>query len=232
VHYPRETFQGAVQPHIPHPPLNYRKSSQDNLYSNCIRFIRSAAVILKQVLNALISFCGIGMEKAIKIINEMHAAGLFSRYAIGGGIAALFYIDPVTTFDLDVFIILPETSTTLVSLSPLYLWLEKRGYKPRKEQVVIEGISVQFIPVYNDLIMEAVLESVRKRYGATPTFVVSPEYLAAIMVQTSRRKDRERLARLLDESEFSRKKLDALLVKHRLEAVFKDFIRRYYGQKS
>ena len=32
------------------------------------------------------------MEKAIQVVNQMKSEGLFSSYAIGGGIAALFYI--------------------------------------------------------------------------------------------------------------------------------------------
>lgn len=29
-------------------------------------------------------------------------------YAIGGGIAAIYYIEPILTYDLDIFIILPQ----------------------------------------------------------------------------------------------------------------------------
>lgn len=165
------------------------------------------------------------MEKTLKIINNMQEAGIFSRYAIGGGIAALFYIEPLTTFDLHVFIILPQDAGPLVSLRPLYAWLEKRGYKQHKERIVIEGIPVQFIPAYNDLVKEAVHQSIARKYGSTPTFVFSPEYLAAIMLQTFRQKDKDRLVKLLDESTVARRKLDAILTRHGLKAAFDKFRR-------
>ena len=94
------------------------------------------------------------MEKTLEIINKMKKEGLFSSYAIGGGIAALFYIEPITTFDLDIFIILPEGTKKIISLAPIYSWLKQQGYKPDNEQVMIEGIPVQLIPTYNDLIKE------------------------------------------------------------------------------
>ncbi|HMD69313.1 MAG TPA: hypothetical protein VKF42_10580 [Chitinivibrionales bacterium] len=172
------------------------------------------------------------MEKTLEIINRMQEAGVFSRYAIGGGIAALFYIEPLTTFDLDVFIILAQHTGPLVSLRPLYAWLEKRGYKQHKEQIIIEGIPVQFIPAYNKLVEEAVHHASARMYGTTPTFVFSPEHLAAIMIQTFRQKDKDRLVKLLDESKISKKKLDAILLRHELKAAFEEFRRTYYGKES
>ncbi len=44
------------------------------------------------------------MEKALSVINEMMHLGLIKSYAIGGGIAATYYIEPVLTYDLDVFL--------------------------------------------------------------------------------------------------------------------------------
>ncbi len=65
------------------------------------------------------------MEKTLHLINKMQKEGLFQKYAIGGGIATLFYIEPVATFDLDIFIILSDETESLVSLSHLYQWLQK-----------------------------------------------------------------------------------------------------------
>ena len=48
------------------------------------------------------------MEKTIGIINGMREEKLFEQYAIGGGIAAVFYIEPVMTFDLDIFILVEQ----------------------------------------------------------------------------------------------------------------------------
>jgi len=171
------------------------------------------------------------MDKALKIINKMKKEGLFSTYAIGGGIAALFYIEPVTTFDLDIFIIMPdEQSKQLLSLSPVYTWLDKHGYKPQKEQVLIEGVPVQFIPVYNDLVKSAVIDSIDKKYGQTATRVLRPEYLIAIMLQAYRPKDRDRLLKFFEESDYSEERLHSILVKHNLKEAYNNFWRQYYGK--
>ncbi len=42
------------------------------------------------------------MEKTLQIINQMQKENVFEKYMLGGGIAAIFYIEPVTTFDLPV----------------------------------------------------------------------------------------------------------------------------------
>ena len=38
------------------------------------------------------------------MINGMHSAGVIERYAIGGAVAATFYLEPVATLDVDVFV--------------------------------------------------------------------------------------------------------------------------------
>lgn len=169
------------------------------------------------------------MEKTLKIINQMQEEGLFSTYAIGGGIAALFYIEPIATFDLDIFVIISEPSGDIVTLSSLYEWLEKRGYKPQNEQIVIEGVPVQFIPVYNDLVKDAVDEAVEHKYANTQTKVLKPEHLIVIMLQTFRPKDKDRLIRFLDESDISGELLDSILMKHGLKDTFDKFRSQYYG---
>jgi hypothetical protein len=153
---------------------------------------------------------------------------LFERYAIGGGIATLFYIEPLATFDLDIFIILRESEESLVSLSPLYDWLQERNYNPVKEHVLIEGIPVQFIPVYSDLVKDAVLNAASKTYEDISTFVLTPEYLIAIMLETGRSKDRERIIKILDEVDIVHKKLEKILNKYKLIETYTEFRKKYY----
>ncbi len=174
---------------------------------------------------------GLAVEKAIQVIARAQVEGLFSSYAIGGGIAALFYIEPVTTFDLDIFIVMPESSGPLISLSPIYSWLEAHGYRPSKEQVIIEGIAVQFIPVYNDLVKDGVFNAVEKTYGKTPTRVLRPEYLIALMLQTFRLKDKERLGRFLQETTIDYPLLDSIFLKYNLKNVFETFKGQYDGRQ-
>ncbi|MBI3393001.1 MAG: nucleotidyltransferase [Nitrospirae bacterium] len=169
------------------------------------------------------------MEKALKVLNGLERKGVIERYAIGGSIAVLFYAEPVLTYDLDVFVFLPETQSGLLSLSPLYEFLREKGYNPKREHVVIEGVPVQFIPAYNDLVEEAVAEARETKLGRTRTRVIRVEHLLAILLQTGRPKDYARMVHLLDESKIDRADLSDILGRHGLRGKWSEFRRRFHG---
>lgn len=154
------------------------------------------------------------MEKALQVIEEMARLGIIKAYAIGGGIAATYYIEPVLTYDLDVFFI--PAKEGLDELAPVYAFAHGRGYADQAEALLIEGFPVQFIPAYNDLVREAVAESATLKYRDTEAKVVKAEFLAAIALQTGRAKDRERVVRLLEEATIDRRFLNAILSRHGL----------------
>src|SRR5438093_11970504 len=116
------------------------------------------------------------MEKTLRVLNDLERAGVVSRYAIGGAMAATFYVEPVLTFHLDVFIVLPGTSGALLTLSPLYEALRAQGYREEKECVNIEGVPVQFLPAYNELEQEALAEGRELMYGPTATRVLPADH--------------------------------------------------------
>lgn len=84
------------------------------------------------------------IESSLRVLTEMEAAGVIGRYAIGGAVAAFLYIEPGTTFDLDVFITWEPGTSGLLDLSPIYEYLRAHGYEPQREGVMIEGWEVQF----------------------------------------------------------------------------------------
>ena len=155
------------------------------------------------------------MEKAIKVINELQEKGIINDYAIGGGIAVIFYAEPILTYDLDIFFTSVEEKK-LVSLSPIYNYCREKGYRVDKEHIIIEGLPVQFIPVYNELVQEAVKNAVEKKYKKTKTKTLNPEYLIAIMLQTFRPKDKERMMKLIEETKINNDYLKKILQKHKL----------------
>ncbi len=163
------------------------------------------------------------MEKTLKVINELQTSGLIKKYAIGGAMASIFYIEPITTYYIDIMIILENENRLLVSLSPIYEWLSKKGYSTDKEHIIIEGIPVQFLPVYNELVEEAVNNSEEKKFKDTNTYVTKPEYQIAIMLDTYRAKDRERITRFLEQGEIDLKYLETILQKFNLNEKFKKF---------
>jgi hypothetical protein len=154
------------------------------------------------------------LDKALKVIRELRRLGLIRAYAIGGSIAATYYIEPILTYDLDIFFIPMEEGLDV--LSPIYTEMKKKGYRLDKELVVIEGIPVQFIPVYNDLVKEAVENAVESSYRRVRTRILRPEYLLAIALQTNRSKDRERAIQLLSQAKLDSKSLTGLLKKYGL----------------
>lgn len=170
------------------------------------------------------------MEKTIKVINELKNQGLIEDYAIGGGIGSIFYIEPVLTFDLDVLILI-KSEGKIITLSPIYDYLKRKGYRAEKEHIIIEGVPVQFIPVYNDLVKEAVEKASEVRYKGVKTRILTSEYLVAIMLQTYRPKDRERIIKFLEEAKVNLRTLSKILQKHKLKEKYEQFLRTYYGKK-
>ncbi|MHB8521036.1 MAG: hypothetical protein ACYDH9_09790 [Limisphaerales bacterium] len=44
------------------------------------------------------------IREVIKTVNQMETDGVVDRYAIGGAVGATFYLEPVATLDVDVFV--------------------------------------------------------------------------------------------------------------------------------
>ena len=165
------------------------------------------------------------MEKAIKIINEMQSTGIIKEYAVGGAVAAIFYLEPLLTYDLDIFFAPSKKNEDLLALSSVYDYLKGRGYKAEKEHIIIEGIPVQFLPIYDELIEEAVVNAAHLEYKDTAVNVIKQEYLIAIMFQTFRPKDKERITRFLNEGSFNETVLEEILEKYNLKAKYERFRR-------
>jgi predicted nucleotidyltransferase len=167
------------------------------------------------------------VEKTLKVIRELKDKHIIQDFAIGGGVAVLYYTEPVLTYDLDIFFIPVEKKLDV--LSTIYTYLKEKGYKPRKEHVQIEGVPVQFIPVYNELVEEAVQNAPKVNYGRLKTQVIGLEYLVAIMLQVYRAKDRERLIKIFEETDLKPKVLRQILEKFELKEKYDDFRRIYFG---
>jgi hypothetical protein len=162
------------------------------------------------------------VKQTLKVLNEMERDGVFIRYAIGGAMAATFYVEPLLTFDLDVFVVLPQTESGLLTLAPLYEALRARGYSEQENEcIMIEGVPVQFLPAYNALLEEALKEAQEIMYEDVPARVLRSEHLVAICLQTGRSKDRERVRILREQAKLDSKFLADVLRRHELEEKWK-----------
>ena len=168
------------------------------------------------------------IDKALLVIKEMTRRGIIKAYAIGGGIAATYYIEPMLTYDLDIFFI--PAKEGLDVLAPIYDYAKERGFSTQAESILIEGFPVQFIPAYNDLVREAVENATTLKYRDVEAKVVTAEYLAAIALQTGRAKDRERVIRLLDEAVIDRTVLGRILGSFGLADKFKKFEKQFHEE--
>jgi hypothetical protein len=163
------------------------------------------------------------VKRTTEVLNELQKEGVFSRYAIGGAMGAIFYTEPFLTFDLDVFVVLPTSDGGLLTLAPIYDALRARGYTEENECVIIEGVPVQFLPVYNSLVEEALNNAQDTTYENVPTRILRSEYLVAIALQTGRSKDRERVRILREQAKLDTNLLADILRRHELEEKWKQW---------
>ncbi|MBI2215354.1 MAG: hypothetical protein HYU52_17015 [Acidobacteria bacterium] len=159
-----------------------------------------------------------GFRDALAAISELRDAGVVTEYAVGGAMAMVFWSEPVATYDLDVFVLLPPGSGLLVSLSPIYEWAKAHDYAIRQEHIIIGGVPVQVIPAHNALAEEAVREAETIDYEGAAVRVIRPEHLIALCLEPSARsrKRLERVAALLECGAVDQTRLDAILHRHGL----------------
>jgi hypothetical protein len=160
----------------------------------------------------------VSFRDALLAIHQLRKERVITDYAIGGAMAISFWSEPVSTFDVDVFVLLPPTSGAIVSLEPIYAWASANGHAIQQEHIIMGGIPVQIIPAHNALAEEAVHEAATLDFEGLGVRVIRPEYLIALYLEPSARtrKRLERVAALLDEGDVDRARLDILLKKYDL----------------
>lgn len=168
------------------------------------------------------------MKETLEIINQMQRDGAIGRYAIGGAVGAIFYIETFYTDDLDVFVSLPPApGSSLLSLSPIYEYLGGKGCRFDGERILIGDWPVQFLSPKPGLEQEA-LDTARKiDYEGVPTFIFGAEYLVAIALHTGRAKDYARIVAFLEQDAVDSKALNDLLLKYDLVSEWTSFEHKY-----
>src|SRR5437870_1725203 len=111
----------------------------------------------------------------------METDRIIDRYAIGGAVGATFYLEPVATLDVDIFVAFRhDPGQLLVSPQPILDYLTARGGVLDREYVVIAGWPVQFLPPTSPLVEEALVQAVTVDVDGIPARVFTAEHLAAI----------------------------------------------------
>jgi len=144
--------------------------------------------------------------KALQILNRLKRKGLIRDYAIGGGYAVNYYLEPILTYDLDIFLLMDTDE----EFHALYDYFKKTGYKIKNVYIVIAEMPVQFLPSsIHPLIDEAVRKAKKIRVKGIPTKVLKAEHLIGTLLMAFRAKDKMVIPQLLELADI--KKLKSII---------------------
>ncbi len=168
------------------------------------------------------------MKATLEMINAMKDDGIIGKYAIAGAVGATFYLEPLSTADVDIFVILPSAQgSSLLSLAPIYEYLRARGCQVEGERIIVGEWPVQFLPAHSRLEQEALSQAVETEVEGAQTWVLTAEHLVAIALNTGRAKDYARIVQFLELQAVDPEKLNRILIRHELLDKWKKFERRY-----
>jgi hypothetical protein len=173
------------------------------------------------------------MKETFEVLNHMQADGIIGSYAIGGAVGATFYLEPVATLDLDVFVLLSGTAgSALLSLTPIYEYLLPRGHRAEGEYIHIGGWPVQFLPPATALEEEAIAQAREVEVDGISVRVMSAEHLVAIALKVGRAKDYSRILQFIEAGSLDTATLDAILTRHALLAKWEQFGKRFLTDET
>jgi hypothetical protein len=173
------------------------------------------------------------IQDVIATINQMQAEGVIDCYAIGGAVGATFYLEPVATLDVDIFVAFrAEPGAIIVSPKPLFDYLKARGATMMGEYIMVAGWPVQFLPPGTPLVEEALGQAVVRDVEGIPARIFSAEHLAAIALQTGRAKDKARLLQFIEAGVLDAQRFQEILDRNSLVDTWRRFERQFLGEQQ
>ncbi len=169
------------------------------------------------------------MKEVAELLNGMREAGVIRNYALFGAMAQVRYTEPVSTFDVDVLVDLPDPER-MDALGPIYQYCTRLGWKPEGEAVRVGDWPVQFIQAFSDLTREAMERADEFSYEGPLFRVVRPDYLAVIALSVGRLKDFNRVLALLDAEAVDREAIERLAARHGLTEKWAAFKKRFLDE--
>jgi hypothetical protein len=147
--------------------------------------------------------------------NDLVTAGLIEDWALGGALAAIYYVEPFTTYDADIFFI-PKDRGLTSGIPAIYAHLQAKGWEVEREHLLVRGFPVQFLAA-SGLTEEAVREAERIDYEGVPAKVFRAEHIVAIAASVARAKDKARIEQLLQQADLDQSRLESILQRHKLK---------------
>jgi hypothetical protein len=157
----------------------------------------------------------IPLADVLRAANELVSAGLIKDYALGGALAAIYYTEPVTTYDADIIFIASD-KTLSAGMPAIYSYLQSKGWRVEREHLLIKGFPVQFLAA-SGLTEEAVREAKQIQYEGVPAKVFRAEYIVAIAASVGRHKDLARIEQLMSQAKIDKALLDDILRRYSLK---------------
>ncbi len=136
-------------------------------------------------------------------------------YALGGALAAIYYVEPFTTYDADIIFVATDKGLS-AGIPAIYAHLQERGWRVEHEHLLVHGFPVQFLAAAG-LTEEAVREARAIDYEGVPAKVFRPEHIIAIAASVGRHKDLARIEQLIEQTEIDRTLLDDILGRYSLK---------------
>ena len=136
-----------------------------------------------------------GLKDALITLNSLKESSIIGDYAIAGGYAVMYYDLPITTYDLDVLVVLSDED----DYHRLYEYFRQNGARIEDVYIFICDMPVQFLPNYiSPLFNSAIEEANEVEFDGVRSKFVSIEYLIALLLTSFRSKDKIRIESLLD----------------------------------
>lgn len=165
-----------------------------------------------------------GLDTVISELNRLRSAGIIGNYAIGGAVGAQRYIEPGTTDDVDVFVIVTgPAANSLAPLQSVYADLISHGAKEDGPYLVIGGEPVQVLTDAGPLYTDAIHNARSHPFGSEIGRIMAPEHLAAIALQTGRSKDKLRLLQFIEHGVLNMQALEELVNRFELAGKWSSF---------
>ncbi len=135
------------------------------------------------------------MKALVELFNDMQKKKIIRKWALAGGIAAKYYVNPPATKDIDFFVILDDMKA-LCFMQGVYDYMTAHGATFKGQHLKYKNYLVDVLAANNELVIEAVKKANTVKMDGASVKIVSPDYLALIALQVGRPKDIDRAKRL------------------------------------
>jgi hypothetical protein len=172
------------------------------------------------------------LRRTIEVVTKLAEKRVIGSYAIAGAVAAINYIQPMLTEDLDILMSIDgfeKRTSGLLLLVPVEKALADMGYAERTNVgYKIEGWPVQFLPVASPLDEEALEQAIEidvAESGEAPLKArcLRAEHVVAVALKVGRLKDLARIQAFLEQDAVDLRCLKIVLERHNLMDAWREF---------